>query len=217
MNMTRRKFFAVCVAVLIVSLTLTAVLLGVFGDRRIRVACIGDSITELCTYPCELQTLLGADYNVSNFGVSGSTVLTSSHSPYIEKAAFQDAKKYLPNIVVILLGTNDARLDYYKYIDDFVADYTQLILEIQALESKPKIFLVTPPPLFDNDLYLSNDHLLEGIIPGIEEVANEFNLTLVDVYTPLVDHPEYLMDGVHPTNEGAQFIASEVSKAILAD
>lgn len=208
------KFFAVCIAVLIVSLTLIAVFSGTVGDRTntspTRVACIGDSITERSTYPHHLQTMLGTNYLVREFGVSGATVLTNSVTPYIDQEEFQTAKEFLPNIVVILLGTNDAREDHYQSIDNFVADYEQLVHEVQALESKPKIFLVKPPPIFDNEFYLRNTNLLEGIIPRIEQVANELSLTTIDVYTPLANHPEYFMDGVHPNYEGATLIASEI-------
>jgi len=217
MNITRMKI-AVLIAVLIISLTLIAVFFETFGDRAninpTRVACIGDSITELSTYPNDLQTMLGANYNVSNFGVSGSTVLRNSYKPYINQEAFQRAKDFLPNIVVILLGTNDVRADIYRSIDNFVADYEQLVREVQALESKPEIFLVNPPPIFDNELNLNNTNLLEDVIPRIEQVAKELGLTTIDVYTPLANHPEYFVDGVHPNNEGARLIASEIYKAI---
>ena len=217
MNITRMKL-AVLITVLVILLTLIVVFLGNFGGRTsinpTRVACIGDSITELSAYPSDLQTMLGANYNVSNFGVSGATVLHNSYNPYISQEAFQRAKEFLPDIVIILLGTNDARADIYQSIDNFTADYEQLIREVQALESKPKIFLVKPPPIFDNDLNLSNANLLEGVIPRIEQVATALNLTTIDVYTPLVNHPEYFVDGAHPNNEGASLIASEIYKAL---
>jgi lysophospholipase L1-like esterase len=73
---------------------------------------------------------------------------------------------------------------------------------------------VKPPPIFDNEFYLRNTNLLEGIIPRIEQVANELSLTTIDVYTPLANHREYFMDGIHPNNEGASVIASEIYKAI---
>lgn len=217
MNITRIKL-AVLIAVLILLLTLIVVFLGNFGGRTsikpTRVACIGDSITELSAYPSDLQTLLGANYNVSNFGVSGVTVSHNSYNPYITQEVFQRAKEFLPNIVIILLGTNDARADIYQSIDNFAADYKQIVTEVQALESKPKIFLVKPPPIFDNDLNLSNANLLEGVIPRIEQVATTLNLTTIDVYTPLVNHPEHFVDGAHPNNEGAGVIASEIYKAL---
>ncbi len=217
MSITRVKV-GVLVVVLIILFTFVVVFLGVVGDRvsvnPTRVACIGDSITALSSYPSGLQALLGVNYNVSSFGVSGSTVLRNSYNPYISQVAFQKAKEFLPDIVVILLGTNDARVDVYQSIDNFAADYMQLVSEVQALESKPEIFIVKPPPIFDNDLNLSSANLLEGVIPRIEQVATELGLTAIDVYTPLAGHPEYFVDGVHPNNEGAEVIASEIYKAI---
>ena len=213
MSMTGRKCFLVCVAVLIVSVVSTALFFGAFRGRSIRVACIGDSITELSTYPTDLQELLGATYYVREFGVAGTTVMFDTYNPYINQHRFQAAKEFQPDIVVILLGTNDAREDNYQFIANFTFDYKQIVTEMQALESKPRILLVKPPPLFENNLSLSNENLLEGVIPGIEQVADELDLTLIDAYTPLDGHPEYFVDGVHPNYDGASIIASEIYEA----
>jgi lysophospholipase L1-like esterase len=37
---------------------------------------------------------------------------------------------------------------------------------------------------------------------------------LIDVYTPLKDHPEYFPDGVHPDPDGAKLIAKIIYDAI---
>jgi lysophospholipase L1-like esterase len=76
--------------------------------NTIRVACVGDSITEGTEYPADLWMMLGANYTVGNFGVGGSTVSIESEKPYMNQTAFQDAEAFMPNIVVIILGTNDA-------------------------------------------------------------------------------------------------------------
>ena len=212
--MTKAKFFAIFIAVLVISVTLIAVFPEAFRGSPTRVACFGDSITELSAYPADLQDLLGDSYSVGEFGVSGSTVLIDTSNPYIYTTAFLRGAAFLPNIVVIMLGTNDARADNFQSINNFVADYEQLVREVLALKSNPKIFLVKPPPIFHNDLNLSNARLLDGVIPGIEQVAKDFDLTTIDVYTPLVNQSNYFMDGVHPNNEGASIIASEIYKAI---
>src|SRR3989339_2168821 len=71
------------------------------GSDPIRVACVGDSITEGSGYPDKLQTLLGSNYNVRNFGVSGSTVSQHSTLPYIDQIEFRKAEDFNPEIVVI--------------------------------------------------------------------------------------------------------------------
>jgi acyl-CoA thioesterase-1 len=153
---------------------------------------------------------------VGNFGAGGATVLLDTDKPYIDQVEFVNAKNFLPDIAIIMLGTNDARTDHFESIDNFVSDYTKLINEIQALESKPKIFLVKPPPIFDNEFELKNENLLDGIIPRIEQIANEEGLIIIDVYAALENHPEYFWDdGVHPSSEGATIIANEVYEAII--
>jgi acyl-CoA thioesterase-1 len=215
------KKAVVYIGVLLVTLSILAIILEntVYNNSSanlIRVACIGDSITELPYYPQELQTLLGTNYSVGNFGSGGATVLLDTDKPYIDQIEFVKAKKFLPNIAVIMLGTNDARTDHFKSIDNFVSDYMKLISEIQALKSKPKIFLVKPPPLFNNTYELKNENLVEGIIPRIEQIANAEGLLIIDVYAALENHPEYFWgDGVHPNSEGATVIANEVYEAII--
>jgi len=73
-----------------------------------RVACIGDSITQGSGYPDRLQELLGSDYEVGNFGVDGSTVSQETAMPYMRQDKFIDAMEFKPDIVIIMLGTNDA-------------------------------------------------------------------------------------------------------------
>jgi acyl-CoA thioesterase-1 len=185
------------------------------GSNAIRVACVGDSITKGCGYPEELQIKLGDAYNVENFGVGGATVMAESGKPYINQIAFQNAKQFLPDIIVIMLGTNDASLTNQPSIEDFTDEYKTLISEFQEITSKPRIFLAKPPPIFNNTLGLSNITLVEDIIPCVEKAANELGLPLIDIYSALITHPEYFSeDGVHPTLKGAQAIAEEVSEAI---
>ena len=81
---------------------------------EIRVALIGDSITELSTYPHYLAKLLGAAYTIGNFGICGTTITQDSASPYMYTEALTVAKKSKPDIVVIMLGTNDAEENVFQ-------------------------------------------------------------------------------------------------------
>ena len=215
---------AVSIAIALVALSLVAV----FSENRVidhgsggtdvnlsRVACLGDSITEITGYPADLQSLLGNNSIVGNFGVSSSTVDFYTDKPYFFEPAFRNATKFAPTTVIIMLGTNDARTDYYQQVNNsFVADYEMMIYRLQLLSSKPQIFLVEPPPIFNNALNLNSNDFLQGVIPRIQQVASAEGLHIIDVYTPLVNHPEYFPDGVHPDSEGARLIANIIFKAI---
>jgi lysophospholipase L1-like esterase len=189
---------------------LTVIVHTALNNRVIRVACVGNSITELSNYTTDLQTMLGTKFLIGNFGVSGATVLSHTYTPYIDEEAFTNAKEFQPDIVVIMLGTNDARTDSYQSIENFVENYKNLITELQQISSKPKIFLVKPPPIFPNDLDLNPESFRDGVIPRIEQVANELGLTVIDVYSALENRSDCFVDGVHPSAEGGTIIAETV-------
>ena len=182
----------------------------------IHVACVGDSITKGSGYPAKLQLLLGTNYLVGNFGVSGTTVSHNSTNPYVNQTAFQKAQEFKPNYVVIMLGTNDARTDVNESNESFEYDYSQLVSSFQNLESNPQIFVADSPPMFTDNPEFNNTYLSNNVIPQIDNVANNLNLPTIDLYNAFGNHTDYFMDGVHPNDEGATLIASEVDNAIIA-
>lgn len=186
-------------------------------NKLARVACLGDSITQLTGYSEDLQELLGNNSIVGNYGVTGSTVNFNTNEPYYYELAFRHALAFEPTTVIIMLGTNDARNDTYQQISTFISNYEKIISRVQALSSKPQIFLVEPPPIFNNTLDLNGTIYVEGVIPRIQQVANALGLPTIDVYTPLLNHLEYFPDGVHPNSAGAQIIANTVYNAIRSE
>ena len=81
-----KQLLAVAIIILIVSSSLIILLFENKSKKKsansiIRVAGIVDSITEYSHYPDYLQTMLGDNYLVKNFGVASSTVLLSSDKP----------------------------------------------------------------------------------------------------------------------------------------
>jgi alpha-L-fucosidase 2 len=208
------KWLAVGIATVILVASCTAFFFETPGSGTtspVRVACIGDSIT--AEYPADLLMMLGSNYTVGNFGVGGSTVSLQFHKPYMNQTAFQYAQNFEPNIVVIMLGTNDAYLSQQQR-SNFTSDYKTLVASFQACSSKPKIFIVIPPPVFNNSMGLNGTVLVDDVIPLIKQTANDLGLPLIDVYTPLVNHPEDFSDGVHPNSQGSKIIAEVIFNAI---
>jgi hypothetical protein len=72
------------------------------------VACIGDGITEgsglsnpsLESYPAKLGRLMGPNFQVRNFGVSGRTLLKRGDFTYWANAAYRQSRDYEPDVVV---------------------------------------------------------------------------------------------------------------------
>jgi acyl-CoA thioesterase I len=178
--------------------------------RIIRIACVGDSITEGSGYTSNLQMLLGYSYSVRNFGVSGSTASIDSKIPYVNQTKFQNALDFKPDIVVIMLGTNDANAEITYNIEGFEQDYAQLVNAFAQLESKPDIIAVKSPPIFAANTAWNNTELTDIVIPSIEHFADQMNLETIDVYSALESHSDYFFDGIHPNEKGAALIASAV-------
>jgi lysophospholipase L1-like esterase len=213
---------AACAAIIVIALSLIPVFTANHASNidvanLSRVACLGDSITQDTGYPADLQMLLGNNSTVGNFGVSGSTVNFHSGEAYYYEPAFHNAKVFLPTTVIIMLGTNDAHADVYQYVNNFVADYETIIESMDAISSKPQIFLVEPPPIFNNTLGINGATFAQGIIPRIKEIADQTGLPVINVYTPLLNHSAYFPDGIHPNSEGAQVIANIIYAAISSN
>ena len=87
------------------------------GAAKRHIACVGDSVTYGCTlplfflrrYPAVLQRLLGPETQVAAFAVNDRTLQSTGNKPYRKEKAFQQSKAFLPDTVVILLGTNDSK------------------------------------------------------------------------------------------------------------
>lgn len=215
----KMKMLAIGVAAIIILSSMAAygiVTINIAAAKPIRVACIGDSITQGSGYPQKLQMLLGSNYTVGNFGVSGSTVSLNSSKPYMNQTAFKNAENFKPEIVVIMLGTNDANPEIAHSEDNFEADYAQLVTSFQALEGDQSILVVKSPPIFSNNSSYNNTYLANTVLPQIDDLANQMNLPTVDMYSAFGNHSDYFMDGVHPNPEGAALIASNVYDAITS-
>merc|ERR1719480_402868 len=90
-------------------------------DDVIRIGTIGDSITAGVhstggnhTYPGQLQIMLdtahgAGKYSVTNLGACGSTMLKKSNSPYWQRPQYKALTSGTWDIIVIMLGTNDAK------------------------------------------------------------------------------------------------------------
>jgi lysophospholipase L1-like esterase len=186
----------------------------------IRVACVGDSITQgaMSTnpYPAQLSALLGPGWDVKNFGVSGRTLLKKGDFPYWNEQAYTDARAFAPNVVVIMLGTNDTKPQNWKYFDEFVADFKNLVESFTNLPSHPKVFLCRPCPVFGAGNYGINEPNLDQEIPVIDQVAHYEDAAVIDIHAALAGQPRLEPDNVHPNADGDAIMAKVIAKALTA-
>lgn len=200
-------------------------------EGQIKVACVGDSITyghgvtpwHKNNYPAVLQNLLGDDYNVQNFGVSGTTAHSTGDQPYIETNIYKQSIEYNADILIFMLGSNDSKPENWKGAEAFKEQYLALLDTYITEENSPEIYLGVPPRAFYEDenqtsgltSYDIQGDIVEEIGEIVKEIAAERGYKYIDIYALTADHPEWFAsDYVHPNTEGAAAIANEVYENI---
>lgn len=189
-------------------------------DHPIRVACVGDSITygmgtsEGMSYPSQLQKLLGSQWEVGNFGVNSRTLLRKGDKPWWNEPAYQDAQDFNPDVVIIMLGTNDTKPENWTHIDEFYSDYSDLVDVFAKLPSSPRIYVCRPCPVPEPGRWGINEANIQVEIPLVDKLAEEKGLGVIDMHAALVDHPELQRDQVHPNDAGALLMAKAAYAAL---
>lgn len=191
--------------------------------EAVRVACIGNSITDgfgidmasQRGYPAQLQQLLGDGYHVKNFGVSGRTMLNKGDLPYQNELAWRDALAFRPDIVIIKLGTNDSKPENWQYNKGFKDDLQQMVDALQANKNNPRILLCTPIPAFKPTWNINDSVIVHGITPVINKVAKKNKLQVIDLHTLYAnDGDKMIDDGIHPDAKGARRMAEIIAEQL---
>lgn len=218
-----------------ISLTVTALLsvmsLNVSAAETIKIACVGDSITAGSNdynYPMYLQRMLGDGYEIKNFGKGGASVRHAEEAVgdpnwgwgsvndadgdgmayfYYDDVAYTSSLEYDADYVFVMMGTNDVGSEDYSY---YKPDYYNYLIK-PYLDKGAEVIVMTSPTAYS---YLMNDH--EKINTTIRqmqiEIAEEYNLTLIDMNTATAGRRESFPDGLHGNSSGYMIIAQTIYK-----
>ena len=211
----------------------------------VKIACVGDSITygykivttnaetsELenteLTYPSKLDALLGDGYEVANFGKSGAYLLAEDHElnakagqgkSYTDQAEYTASVEYAPDVVIIMLGTNDIRSMLTPEANEAVKDaLVALVDAYQALESVQRVYVVS-------SIYTQIDNVCKPIADGIlQEVqyqaAVESGAEFIDLFTITRDYYDVMLhrsDRLHPIAESVHAISDTIFALITGN
>lgn len=199
---------------------------GFFGgnDERIRISCVGDSLTygsgviktrEVDSYPAQLQTKLGTSHLVSNFGLRNATASADGDLPYIDSAQYKKSLESEPNIVLLMLGTNDSKT-YNWNAKSYEEGIKSLVQTYKNLDTNPTVYLMISPYCFSLDgsdiaEYQVQPKVVAGKIRDIvEKVAAEEGVEVIDLYSVTVGKEERYRDGIHFDAEGYEIIADYI-------
>ena len=189
----------------------------------------GDSITDadrdrsdnhlLKGYSLCTKENLGNNFEYINYGISGDT------SRNLLKRHEQEFQKEKPDILVLLIGTNDIWRNVDNVVEEMTTseEYINNVIEILKISKKInpncKIILLEPYVLpGPNTIYKLGLNLYKHNVSLLRKYAKP----QVDIYIALQDSMSSIikkgialtMDGIHPNNEGAKYLGDIVAEAI---
>lgn len=220
--MKKRLYLLLLFAILVFPIGMSA--------QRVRVACIGNSVTygfaledpASESYPTLLGEMLGDKYEVRNFGHSGATLLTKGHNPYTKTKEYAAALDFRPDIAIVHLGLNDTDpRNYPHYRDSFVRDYCALIDTLRSVNPEMDIWVCSMTPVFTGHWrYISSTHdwykVLQSLIPRVVEARETHFINLNAAFR---HRPDLITDAptLHPNARGAKLLAETVYSYLTGD
>lgn len=191
------------------------------AQSPIKVACVGNSITQgpgrehPDSWPLLMQEILGDQYLVKNFGVSGRTLLKKGDYPYWNEPQFQQVQDFNADIIVIKLGTNDSKPQNWEHGEEFAEDYIEMINTFKAsMPEDGEIYVCIPVPVFKDNFGITESVMVNEMRPMLKEIIKSTKVKKIDLYKPFKKHGALFGDGVHPNKEGNQMMAEIVAKKI---
>ena len=183
--------------------------------EAVRVACVGDSITQGFGGHSYVEVLAAEEGEAvyGNFGVCGTTALASGAPSYADTQAYTESLAWGADVVVLMLGTNDTA--YWQGAAAFEADLAQLVEAY--LDTGAQVLLCTPlapdAAMAVND-YGVNPAYFADISDAVHRVAVARDLPVAEVYAETEGQPFTLEDGIHPNQAGAEALATVIGSAL---
>ncbi len=219
---TPRKFLLTCMWLALSCVTCRSAALaadGPQGEGRIKLACVGDSITRgvgagARSYPAQLAELLGAKWEVGNFGESGRTMVNGK-AAWTTTRQYPSALEFKADVVTIMLGTNDSKPpEWTPHKGSFADDARALIASFRKANADVKIYICLPPPAYPGKWGIDDETIRNEICPLLRDLAKETHATLIDTYAAAANRPECFPDTVHPNADGATLLARAIYAAL---
>jgi hypothetical protein len=138
-------------------------------------------------------------------------MLKTGDYPYWQEPEYNAALAFEPDIVIIMLGTNDSKPWNWTPANSllFEQDYKDFINSFRNLASNPKIIISYPCKAYNSNFGISDSVIVNAICPIINQISVDMGTTLVDMHTETSGISNLFPDGIHPNAEGATRIANK--------
>ncbi|MFT7233707.1 MAG: acyl-CoA thioesterase-1 [Cyclobacteriaceae bacterium] len=193
------------------------------SSAQIKVACVGNSITygsgiegrDSLAYPPQLGKILGQGWEVANFGHSGATLLKNGNNPYWNLPEFDNVQKFQPDVLIIMLGTNDSKpVNWDPYKNEYAKDYLSMIQVFREMDSSPVIFICRPIPVVETKWGIDKQVVEQEIPLILKSISKSEKIKIIDLYKPMKNHLDLIPDKIHPNGAGSALMAEAVAKVL---
>ncbi len=211
------------------------------NGKKLKIAFVGDSITQgtgsgdqaLYSFPAQLSRLVDkSKYEIGNFGKASSYVIpldseyhTDSHKKnpqlaYKNTQQYKDSIAFNPDVVVIMLGTNDVRsmsdANGWDAITKAIAD---LAAEYRDMESVQKVYISTSIRICNAAAIIQG---CDGPLQAAQrKAAEQGGFELIDIYSDTHDYMNVKIhetsDKVHPNAEIYGVMAAYYKAALFGE
>lgn len=202
------------------------------------IAAVGDSTTigvgaentGTGNYVAQLERKLKTDFSavswdIRNFGASGHALQRNSNTPYWNSSLYELSKSFNPDVVLIMLGTNDAKTVNRNGVTAFMKDYADLVNEYRSLPSSPKVYLMTPVAMgLDPDAgnnfsgeFKGGAVYISEITKAIKDYGEAQGLNVIDINALTTPYQNLIPDGIHPNENGYKLIADAVYNTLIEE
>lgn len=187
---------------------------------KLTYSALGDSITAgLNNYPTVVGKILGLK-NSFNKGIGGTTI-SNYNNGMIDR---YDQISLDSDIISIQGGINDSRSVPLGTIDSFdestfMGAYNSLIKKVKERYPDSFVFLISMPKTYNSitlDIYVKGNEYGYNYLDyahAIYEIAEKWNLPVLDLYLDSFTEDTKQTDGCHPS----QFYINEVLAPSVAD
>jgi lysophospholipase L1-like esterase len=186
------------------------------------IACIGasDVATPAPTgnpnWPVLIVPLLGSGYTVYDFGASGTDMLQDGVAPYWNTPQYTASNSSSPQIVIIMLGSNDSNPQNWVLQSEYIPDYKLMIDHYRSLPTHPRIYMNTLLTAYAGGNFGITDPIVTGIIsPWIRQLAYDEGIPLIDVNAATKNMAQNFPDNIHPDLGGAQVVTETVFNGLI--
>ena len=199
--------------------------------KKKKIITVGDSITwgicasnrNVSSWPAVLGKLAGID--IINHGKSGKYLRKKGREPYWTESVYDYTLKLHPDLIIVMLGTNDARPHSWNE-ESYKEDLIEMVDKFQKIASKPKVYVMIPPAMYQPFKEIKPAIVNTKLPRAVRDAhAQMNNVTLInsrDVLGGLkLEHnswfcndckPMLYCDGCHPDDKGYELLGIYVHR-----